>query len=79
MTKDITSNCVYFINETERAEDGGYIPCIAVEGERGYYKTDWNWSSNLELANQIAAEKNAALGFTPKEALLIVLGTMKGI
>jgi hypothetical protein len=70
---------VYFINELARGEDNGYIPCIAVEGEKGYYKTDWNWGSNLELASQIADEKNAALGFTPKEACMIVLGTMKGI
>ncbi len=69
---------VYFINELVRDKDGGYIPCIAVEGETGYYKTDWNWGSDITLANQIADEKNIALGFTPKEACLIVLGTMKG-
>jgi hypothetical protein len=70
---------VYFINELERATDGGYIPCIAVEGEKGYYKTDWNWGPDFNLANQIADEKNAALGFTPKEAILIQLSTMKDI
>lgn len=70
---------VYFINELERAEDGGYIPCIAVEGEQGYYKTDWNWGDDLSLANQLADEKNAALGFTPREAALIQLGTMRRV
>lgn len=70
---------VYFINELERAADGGYIPCIAVEGETGYHRTDWNWGSDLKLANQIADEKNAALGFTPKEACLIQLGTMRRV
>ena len=68
---------VYFINELERDEDGGYIPCIAVDGETGYYKTDWNWGTDLALANQIANEKNAALGYTPREAALIQLGTMR--
>jgi len=70
---------VYFINELVKDKDGGYIPCIAVEGERGYYKTDWNWGNDIGLANQIADEKNACLGFTPKEAILIVLGTMRGV
>jgi len=71
---------VYFINELLRDKDGGYIPCIAVKGEVGYcHPTNWNWGIDLELANQIADKKNAALGFTPKEASLIVLGTMKGL
>lgn len=70
------ANSVYFINELERAEDGGYIPCIAVEGEYGYYPTDWNWGTDLELARQIADQKNEVMGFTPKEAFIIVMGTM---
>lgn len=67
---------VYFINQLVRAADGGYIPCIAVEGEKGFYPTDWNWGSDLALAEKIADEKNASLGFTPKEAMLIQLSTM---
>lgn len=67
---------VYFINQLVRAKDGGYIPCIAVEGEKGFYRTDWNWGSDLELAEKICDEKNAALGFTPQEALRIQLSTM---
>jgi hypothetical protein len=67
---------VYFINELCRDKDGGYIPCIAVEGETGYHPTDWNWGNDLALANQIADEKNAALGFSPMEAALIQIGTM---
>jgi hypothetical protein len=73
------TNCVYFINELKRDKDGGYIPCIAVEGETGFYLTDWNWGDDLELAQKIADEKNQALGFTPKEAFLIVLGTMRKV
>ena len=75
----MTERRVYFINELVRDADGGYIPCIAVEGEQGYYRTDWNWGSDLALANQIADEKNAAMGFTPREAMLIVIGTMRGV
>lgn len=68
---------VYFINQLERAEDGGYIPCIAVEGESGYYKTDWNWGSDLELAESFCDERNEVLGINRKDAWAIVLGTMR--
>lgn len=70
---------VYFINELVRDKDNGYIPCIAVEGESGYYKTDWNWGSDLKVANEIADEKNRAMGIEPREAMLIVLGTMRDV
>lgn len=70
---------VYFINELEREKDGGFVPCIAVDGETGYYRTDWNWGADIELAQKIADEKNEKLGFTPKEAFLIVLGTMRKV
>lgn len=68
-------NKVYVILETVKAEDGGYIPCVAVEGEKGYYRTDWNWGTDLALAQKICDQKNAALGFTPEQALLTVLST----
>lgn len=32
---------VVFIMETEKSDDGQYIPCIAEEGTRGYRRTDW--------------------------------------
>lgn len=67
---------VYFINQLVRAEDGGYIPCIAVEGEQGYYRTDWNWGKDLDLAERIATEKNEAMGYDKRTAMLIQLGTM---
>ena len=73
----VEKRMVFFINELERAEDGGYIPCIAVEGETGYHKTDWNWGDDLALAEQLADERNAVLGYTPKEAALIQIGTMR--
>ncbi len=70
---------VFFINELKRDHDGGYIPCIAIEGETGYHPTDWNWGTDLELANRLADERNAALGFTAKEAFIIIAGTMREI
>jgi len=62
---------VYFINELKRADDGGYIPCIAVENVKGYYATDWNWGDDLDLAKELCAKKNKAMGYTEIEAFLI--------
>ena len=67
---------VYFIMETERTEAGELIPCIAVEDEKGFYRTDWAWGTDREVAQEIVDEKNANLGIDPKEAMLIQLGTM---
>ena len=71
-----TERSVYFINQLVRADDGGYIPCIAVENEPGFYKTDWNWGSDLDLAWQYADEKNKAMGYTPEEVCRIVFSSM---
>lgn len=71
----MNNRMVYMILETVRDENG-YIPCIAIEGESGYYKTDWNWGKDLEQAKKFADERNAKLGINPKEAWQIVMGTM---
>lgn len=67
---------VYFIMETERAKDGGYIPCIAVEGEKGFYRTDWNWGDDKEQARKWCDERNEIMGITPREAAIIQFRTM---
>ena len=66
---------VYFISQLEHDENG-YVPCIAVYGEKGYHRTDWHWDCTLEEAEKICDEKNARLGFGRKEAFMIVLSTM---
>jgi|WetSurSiteA1Bulk_404760.scaffolds.fasta_scaffold42195_3 hypothetical protein len=68
---------VYWISELDRAEDGGYIPCIAIEDEPEYFKTDWNWGTNLKIANKLAEEKNLESGINPKEAWLILMGCFR--
>ena len=77
---DLGSNqrMVYFIQETVRTSEGGYIPCIAKEGETGYYPTDWDWGTDLELAEQCAKKKNERMGISEDEAFKIILGTMAG-
>ena len=72
----VTARLVYFISQFER-DESGWIPCIAREGEQGYYRTDWCWQCDLETARNLAAEKNAALGFDEKEAARIQATTLR--
>jgi len=67
----------YFVNQAITDEQGNYIPCIAVEGESGYYKTTWTWGKDFNLAEQIANEKNQAMGLSLKEAYKIVFSSMR--
>lgn len=67
---------VFFIMETERTNDGQYIPCIAVEGEKGYNKTDWAWSNDKELAQKLCDKRNADMGISRREAAIIQFRTM---
>lgn len=68
----------YFIQQTLTDEQGNFIPCVAVEGEPGYYKTDWTWGSDFEWAQKCADEMNEQMGIDSKTAMLIQLGTMGG-
>lgn len=70
---------VYFINELQRDAQGNYIPCIAVEGETGFYLTDWEWGSDLKFAQECADEMNEKMGISKREAMLVQLGTMRGV
>ena len=71
-----TARLVYFISQLER-DELGWIPCIAREGEQGYYRTNWRWKCDLETARNLAAEKNAALGIDEKEAARIQATTLR--
>lgn len=66
----------YFVMETVTDENGNYIPCIAVEGERGYHKTDWQWGKDLELASACADDMNEKMGISKRDAMMIQLSTM---
>lgn len=69
---------VYFMQRTVTDKrTGQYVPCIAVEGERGYHRTDWQWGHDYEQAEKWCEERNMHMGITPQEALDIVLGTMR--
>ena len=68
---------VYFVQHTVRNSQGHFIPCIAVQGQTGYYKTDWSWDCDFETAQFLCAEKNAQIDITPKDAAHIVLSSMR--
>jgi len=67
----------YFIMETETDEQGNYIPCIAKEGETGFYRTDWQWGKDLELARECADDMNEKMGVTKTQAMIIQLRSMR--
>lgn len=58
---------IYVILETERDPEG-YIPCIVKEGETGYYRTDWNWGTDLAHAREIAKRMNERMGIDAQTA-----------
>jgi hypothetical protein len=66
-----------FVMESQRDEQGELRALIAVEGESGYYKTDWFWGKNLDNAERIAKERNEKMGISEDEAHKIVLSTMR--
>jgi len=67
---------VYFSLETERDENGNYIPCIAEENTKGYTRTNWQWGKDIAIAQECADSKNAGMGISPKDAMRIQLSTM---
>ena len=68
----------YYILETETASDGQYIPCIVKEGVKGYFRTDWLWGTDIEIARQCAKEKNEGLGLSAKDVDKMVCASMFG-
>lgn len=69
----------FFVMETQMNGKGEYNALIAVEGEQGYYKTDWYWGKDFKVAQDIADERNARLGLSKKEAAMVVCSTMRGM
>ncbi len=71
-----TVKVAYFILETVKTPAGEYIPCIAVENEPGYHKTDWNYGTNRLQAMAAITDLNTRLGLSEREATIIQLSTM---
>lgn len=68
-----------FVMETQVNSKGEYNALIAVEGEPGFYATDWFWGTDFKLAEECAGDCNARLGLSKKEAAEIVCSTMKEV
>lgn len=66
-----------FVLPAIRAEDGQFIPCIAKEGEPGYYPTKWRWGRDEVVAMRAADNLNMELGLSPREAIEIVASTLR--
>ena len=66
----------YFIQQTVVDSNGEYIVCVAVEGVKGFWETDWHWGTDLDIAESCATDKNAKLDLTEKDAARIVCSTM---
>jgi len=83
---DLTNKRYAFtLVEEQRAQSGGYIPCIAIEGETGYYPMSgqgefaapWDWGKDRELAQKLCDERNEKMGLSKKEAWELIAGTMR--
>ena len=77
--KENTPRIAFFVMPTRVDSNGEYIALIAVEGEKGFYQTDWHWGKDFKLAEECADSRNTRLGLSQKEAAAIVCSTMKGI
>ena len=76
-TLPLTGKFVYFVMETEH-DANGFIPCIALDDEAGYYRTTWRWKvARLKEAEELCDEMNTKLGISKKEAMLIQLRSMR--
>lgn len=66
----------YFVSQFETDEEGRYIPCIAVEGVKGYHRTNWRWRCEYKKAQELVVGMNERLGLNKQEALKIQASTM---
>jgi len=69
----MSDRIAYTIVETERTDDGHYIPCIVKEGETGYWRTTWRWGKDKAIAEKIAEERNEKMGISKEDAMRLVL------
>ena len=67
----------YFMLQTEIDSNGNYVPCIAVEGENGYHRTNWQWGNDWDLLNKLCDAMNERLGLSKQEVILIQLQSMR--
>jgi hypothetical protein len=69
----------FFVSEVRVNGKGEYNALIAVEGESGFYPTEWFWGADFKLAEECADDRNKRLGLSREDAAKIVCSTMRGM
>ena len=54
-----------------------FIPCVVIEGEKGYRLLDWHWGNDFEIAQKIADDYNAKLEITKEEVQKLTFDSME--
>ena len=67
----------YIILDTQKTEDGEFIPCVVKENESGYFVTDYHWGTDIKVAQRCARELNEKMGLTENDVIQILLSTMR--
>lgn len=73
---------MFYVDDTMH-EESGFRPSIVVEGTPGHFPNGggdtepWYWGHDLARAQQIAHEKNAAMGVTPEDEDRILMSSMR--
>lgn len=75
--EDRGSRRAYFIHDDIRADDGGYLVCIAEEGVKGYWPTDWNYGKRKQAAQVGIDNLNTQLGISKGDAHKITIDSVK--
>jgi len=81
---NLAKSWCYTIIETSK-DDNGYIPCLVVEGEEGYWpmsgrnetQAPWYWGKTYEAAQEVCNKVNAQRGITVDRAAEIVASSMR--
>ena len=76
--------CYYIDASQDVSEHGGYVPSIVVRDESGHYPmlgngvgaAPWVWGTDLKVAQEIAADRNARLGLNAEDVTEIVASSM---
>ena len=66
----------YFIFESMKDEQGNYRPGIAVDGEPGYYVTDYDYGTDFMFAQMGVDKANEKIGVSVDDAMDIVATSM---
>lgn len=77
---DLSKPYCYAILEAERDPEG-YVPCIIVEGEAGYWAlrgngpcaTPWYWGTTRQMADELCRRANEQRGLSDEDVARITL------